>query len=522
MAAGGDEAVQPYMFEPKSDTEEEASEQAVQVRIGQDVSTWQESSTQRQMDKSESRAPPAAAAAPITAPSQGKEVGGQQMATKPSIAPDSPPQVQRPAWGVSLPPGQCSFWETFPPQQKSCLQGQRDKSESQAPPAAAAVPRAASPQSQESVGQEKSTKASPPQQESSTKKQDKPDPAKMESRAPPATAAVTKPSSPERQESVGQETATKPAVAPAAPPQQESSTQRQRDESESQAPPAVAAAPSFPTTRASTEAPVTAASPPQLESSTETLDMKVQTKSESQEPPAAAAVPETAPGDVVDTSKISNKAKRRMRKMRNILKRQETAEQETQMQEVSETLETDTSIEHLCELLDGLHLSSEPSAPATQSPVLELHHIGANSSGTFNRLKPLCPATFIFKFSPTFDFGPTQETDSQMSGQEVSTETPETEEPRETPSPSEGQGAALEPVDHVGDVSSASPRASKAVKKTKRRMTKTKKNLQQRQEVTDPRETDNVEHLCELLDGYIFLQSPLPQPHHLPFLSFIE
>ncbi|XP_057193842.1 uncharacterized protein LOC130556653 isoform X3 [Triplophysa rosa] len=330
-------------------------------------------------------------------------------------------------------------------------------------------------------------------------------------------------SSPERQESVGQETATKPAVAPAAPPQQESSTQRQRDESESQAPPAVAAAPSFPTTRASTEAPVTAASPPQLESSTETLDMKVQTKSESQEPPAAAAVPETAPGDVVDTSKISNKAKRRMRKMRNILKRQETAEQETQMQEVSETLETDTSIEHLCELLDGLHLSSEPSAPATQSPVLELHHIGANSSGTFNRLKPLCPATFIFKFSPTFDFGPTQETDSQMSGQEVSTETPETEEPRETPSPSEGQGAALEPVDHVGDVSSASPRASKAVKKTKRRMTKTKKtDLQQRQEVTDPRETDNVEHLCELLDGYIFLQSPLPQPHHLPFLSFIE
>ncbi|KAI7808498.1 hypothetical protein IRJ41_006242 [Triplophysa rosa] len=40
MAAGGDEAVQPYMFEPESDTEGEASEQAVQVRIGQDVSTW--------------------------------------------------------------------------------------------------------------------------------------------------------------------------------------------------------------------------------------------------------------------------------------------------------------------------------------------------------------------------------------------------------------------------------------------------------------------------------------------------
>ncbi|KAI7811690.1 hypothetical protein IRJ41_012844 [Triplophysa rosa] len=72
--------------------------------------------------------------------------------------------------GASPPQGQRSFWETFPPQQKSCLQGQRDKSESQVPPAAAAVPRTASPQRQESAGQEKSTNASPPH--SFTKKGD--------------------------------------------------------------------------------------------------------------------------------------------------------------------------------------------------------------------------------------------------------------------------------------------------------------------------------------------------------------
>ncbi|XP_057217001.1 putative protein FAM47C [Triplophysa rosa] len=257
--------------------------------------------------------------------------------------------------------------------------------------------------------------------------------------------------------------------------------------------------------------------------------MKDPPKPESQEPPAAAAVSETAPGDAVDTFKVSNKAKRRMRKMRNSLKMQEAAGQETQMQEVSETLETDTSIEHLCELLGGLHLSSEPSAPATPSPVLELHHLVANSSGPFNRLKPLRPATFIFEFSPTFGFGPTQETDSQMSGPDVSMETPEIEEPRETPSPSEGQGAALEPLDHVRDVSSASPRASKAVKKTKRRMTKTKKtDLPQRQEETDPRETDAVEPLRELLDGLHLpskpfataTPSPVPQLHRVtPFNS---
>ncbi|KAI7811592.1 hypothetical protein IRJ41_002635 [Triplophysa rosa] len=212
------------------------------------------------------------------------------------------------------------------------------------------------------------------------------------------------------------------------------------------------------------------------------------------------------------------------------------------MQEVSETLETDTSIEHLYELLGGLHLSSEPSAPATPSPVLEFHHLVANSSGPFNSLKPLRPATFIFEFSPTFDFGPTQKTDSQMSGQAVSMETPEIEEPRETPSPSElhhlvanssgpfnslkplrpatfffefsptfgfgqkqncdsqmsgqegsmerpetadptatpspseGQGAALKTEDHVGDGSSTSWRASKAAKKVKR-MRKTKNRV---------------------------------------------
>ncbi|XP_057186048.1 polycystic kidney disease protein 1-like 3 [Triplophysa rosa] len=320
--------------------------------------------------------------------------------------------------GASPPQGQRSFWETFPPQQKSCLQGQRDKSESQVPPAAAAVPRTASPQRQESAGQEKSTNASPPQQDSSTKKRDKPDPVKMESRAPPAAAAVTKPApsprkeiagqetatkppaiiqrrvfrngwttrkvstktpviansmrypskgqhpawrsspsegqrpacrmpsaspgatgasnngqgrsmrenkntSPQRHESVGQEKSTKPAVAPAAPPQLESSINKQDNshpaKTESQVPPAAAAVtkPASTEPEASTEAPVMAASPPQLESSTETLDMKDPPKPESQEPPAAAAVSETAPGYAVDTFKVSNKARRRMRKMRN-------------------------------------------------------------------------------------------------------------------------------------------------------------------------------------------------------------
>ncbi|XP_057191817.1 histone-lysine N-methyltransferase 2D-like [Triplophysa rosa] len=659
---------------------------------------------ERQTEKS--LVPPAPAAVPKTAPSQRQEIGGQETATKPVVTSASPPQGQRSAWGTSLPQGQRSFWDTFPPQ----LQRPRAKPETLIPPAAADVPRAASSQNEGIGGQETSTEPpftppSPPQKESSTKT--------LESRAPPAPAAVPKTGKQKNHyfltrnihrtschagfsfsASSQQETTTEAPITPASPPQQESPAQRLDEpdpvKSEPLVPPVDAAVPKTAPgdavdtpkvskkarrrirkmTNASsqqettTEAPITPASPPQQESPAQRLDEPDPVKSEPLVPPVDAAVPKTAPGDAVDTPKVSKKARRRIRKMTNaassqqettteapitpasppqqespaqrldepdpvkseplvppvdaavpktaVLKRQEIAGEETQRQEANDT---DTSVEDLCERLEEVHLSSNPPARATQSPVPERHsfspfnplkplhpatfvfeipstlaeieyfceqlnefhlstkppaaahrpspvpehQLGSNSSSSFNPLKPLRPAKFIFESSfdiehlrklleevhlsskapaaprpspvpechhlgssnihgassfnrlkplrpakflfespSAFGFGQEQKSDCQMSGQERSIEPPVTADPRTTPFPSQGPRSALKPEDHA-PVGYASPKVSRAARKEKRKMRKTKKDFQKRQEANGTLET--VEHLCGLLDG---------------------
>lgn len=53
------------------------------------------------------------------------------------------------------------------------------------------------------------------------------------------------------------------------------------------------------------------------------------------------------------------------------LKKREIDGQETQRQEVNNALETGISIEHLCEVLQELHLSPKISTTAPPSPVPE-------------------------------------------------------------------------------------------------------------------------------------------------------
>ncbi|XP_056611468.1 proline-rich protein 36-like isoform X5 [Triplophysa dalaica] len=155
---------------------------------------------------------------------------------------------------------------------------------------------------------------------------------KSESLVPPAPASVPKTAPSQRQETGGQETATKPVVTPASPSEGQRSAwgtslpqlQRPRDKPETLVPPAPADVPRAAPSQSeeingqetSTE-PITPDSPPQQESSAQRLDEPDQVKSESLIPQADAADPKAAPRDAVDTPKVSKKPRRRKRKMAN-------------------------------------------------------------------------------------------------------------------------------------------------------------------------------------------------------------
>ncbi|XP_056611464.1 titin-like isoform X2 [Triplophysa dalaica] len=298
----------------------------------------QESSAQRLDEpdpvKSESLIPPADAAVPKAAPrdavdtpkvskkprrrkrkianasSQNQGIGGQDTSRGPSFTPPSPPQKESTKTLKSrVPPAPAAALKTAAVVQKRVIRdGWRSRVVWQK---TSVMP----PVTTDSAGHP-----------SKLERQKE----KSESLVPPAPASVPKTAPSQRQETGGQETATKPVVTPASPSQGQRSAwgtslpqlQRPRDKPETLVPPAPADVPRAAPSQSeeingqetSTE-PITPDSPPQQESSAQRLDEPDQVKSESLIPQADAAVPKAAPRDAVDTPKVSKKPRRRKRKV---------------------------------------------------------------------------------------------------------------------------------------------------------------------------------------------------------------
>ncbi|XP_056624945.1 nucleolar protein dao-5-like isoform X2 [Triplophysa dalaica] len=178
----------------------------------------------------------------------------------------------------------------------------------------------------------------------------------------------------------------------------------------------------------STELPVPAVSPPQQESLTESLDDPNPDESESQLPPAAAMDPAS---DIPES------------------------------QEENSTLETETTVDDMCKMLNGLHVSTELTGLPTPPAVPHFRHYPPASISAMTR-----PSTLSFILHPTFVFTPSQQTDtSPMTGQEMSVKPQVTADTRASPSPPQKPALKLENDASSGDVSKQSPGVAKLSKK---------------------------------------------------------
>ncbi|KAI7799498.1 hypothetical protein IRJ41_004565 [Triplophysa rosa] len=380
-----------------------------------------------------------------------------------------------------------------PPQKKSSTLVKPDppKSETLVPPGPAAVPKTASSQSQEINGQETSTKpispASPPQQESPAQRLDEPDPVKSEPLVPPVDAAVPK-TVLKSQEIAGEETQRQEAND--TDTSVEDLCERLEEVHLSSKPPARATQSpvperlqiglnsSSPFHRLNPLRPATfifyLPSTFEIEHLCERLDEFHLSSKPLASPRPSPPVPERHSSipfnplkplhlatfvfeipstlaeieyfcERLDEFHLSSKVPAAHRPSPVPEHHQLGSNSSSSFNPLKPLrpakfiFESSFEIEHLRKLLEEVHLSSKLTAAPRPSPVPERHHLGSaniHGASSFNRLKPLRPAKFLFDSPSAFRFGQEQKSDCQMSGQERSIEPPVTADPRTTPSPS--------------------------------------------------------------------------------------
>ncbi|XP_056625783.1 uncharacterized protein LOC130438052 [Triplophysa dalaica] len=166
-------------------------------------------------------------------------------------------------------------------------------------------------------------------------------------------------------------------------------------------------------------------------------------------------------------------------------------------QEKNSKMETETTVDDMCKMLNGLHVSTELTGLPTPPAVPHFRNYPPSSISAMT-----CPSTFSFIVPPTFVFTPSQQTGSSpMTGQEMSVKPPVTADTRASPSPPQEPAMKLENDASSGDVSKQSHGVAKLSKKKASIQRQENDGQEMSTESPVPAASPTQQILTETLDG---------------------